>query len=166
MPPDEPHPVDTAALRSGGVRRSLGEQPGQSWRGGGLSYESAIDRAIREATERGEFDNLPGAGKPLHLRNTGDPNWWLKDLMEREAISPVELLSPAVALRREADGFPSRCATCRTSRRCARCSPTSTAASRPTGGVRLGRGEVVVAKRVDVDAVVAAWHELRRTDRA
>ena len=30
----------------------------------------------------------------------------------------------------------------------------------------IGRGEVVVAKRVDIDAVVAAWHELRRADPA
>ncbi|GLZ01820.1 hypothetical protein Acsp02_90710 [Actinoplanes sp. NBRC 103695] len=28
-------------------------------------YESAVDRQLREAQERGEFDNLPGAGKPL-----------------------------------------------------------------------------------------------------
>jgi hypothetical protein len=127
-----------------------------------MSYESAIDRAIREATERGEFDNLPGAGKPLHLRNTGDPDWWLKSLMEREAISPVELLSPAVALRREADGFPESL----------RDLPSETAVrevlvdfnQRVEADWRrpgMGRGEVVVARRVDIDAVVAAWHELR-----
>lgn len=28
-------------------------------------WESAAERAIREAQERGEFDNLPGAGRPL-----------------------------------------------------------------------------------------------------
>ena len=37
-----------------------------------LDWERAIDRQIREAMERGEFDNLPGAGKPLDL--TPDPN--------------------------------------------------------------------------------------------
>ncbi len=30
-------------------------------------WESAIDRQIREAMERGAFDNLPGKGKPLDL---------------------------------------------------------------------------------------------------
>ena len=30
-------------------------------------YESAVEKAIREAQERGEFDNLPGAGEPLDL---------------------------------------------------------------------------------------------------
>lgn len=29
--------------------------------------ESAVDKAIREAMERGEFDDLPGKGKPLKL---------------------------------------------------------------------------------------------------
>ena len=71
-----------------------------------MEYETAVDRAIREAAERGAFDDLPGAGKPLPMRNTGDPDWWLKDLMVREGITGSELLPPAVALRREADGFP------------------------------------------------------------
>ena len=66
-----------------------------------MSYESAIDRAIREATERGEFDNLPGAGKPLHQRNTGDPNWWLKDLKERETISALAARGDAKEIRRQ-----------------------------------------------------------------
>lgn len=35
-------------------------------------WESAIDKQIREAMERGEFDNLPGAGKPLDLSD--DPH--------------------------------------------------------------------------------------------
>lgn len=127
-----------------------------------MTYESAIDRAIREATERGAFDDLPGAGKPLHLRNTGDPNWWLKELVERESISAAELVSPAVALRREADGFPESL----------RELPHEDAVRevlvdfnrrveadwrRP----RVGRGEAVVARRVDVEALVESWRELR-----
>jgi hypothetical protein len=28
-------------------------------------FESALDRQIRAAEERGEFDDLPGKGKPL-----------------------------------------------------------------------------------------------------
>jgi hypothetical protein len=31
------------------------------------SWGSHVDRQIREAQERGDFDNLPGAGKPLRL---------------------------------------------------------------------------------------------------
>ncbi len=35
-------------------------------------WESAVEKSIREAMERGDFDNLPGQGKPLDLRR--DPN--------------------------------------------------------------------------------------------
>ena len=42
-------------------------------------YEPFADRIVREAIERGEFDNLPGKGKPLHLKRVGDPDWWIKD---------------------------------------------------------------------------------------
>ena len=30
-------------------------------------YEPLIDRLIREATDRGEFDDLPGSGQPIDL---------------------------------------------------------------------------------------------------
>ena len=36
-----------------------------------VRFESWVDKRIREATERGEFENLPGAGKPL--RGLGRP---------------------------------------------------------------------------------------------
>lgn len=40
-------------------------------------WESAIDKQIREAMERGEFDNLPGAGQPLDLdENPFAPEDW------------------------------------------------------------------------------------------
>jgi DnaJ family protein C protein 28 len=35
-------------------------------------WESAVEKQIREAMERGDFDNLPGRGKPLDLSR--DPN--------------------------------------------------------------------------------------------
>src|SRR2546421_12684552 len=66
----------------------------------GSWYESRIDRQIREAQERGEFDGLPGAGKPIDgLADVYDEEWWLKKLVARDRISgaaPASLL-----LRRE-----------------------------------------------------------------
>ncbi|MFQ6059060.1 MAG: DnaJ family domain-containing protein [Anaerolineae bacterium] len=39
-------------------------------------WESAVDKAIREAMERGEFDDLPGKGQPLKLeRNPYVGDW-------------------------------------------------------------------------------------------
>src|ERR1051325_4406897 len=37
-------------------------------------WESAVEKQIREAEERGEFDNLPGKGKPLPLGHW-DAEW-------------------------------------------------------------------------------------------
>src|SRR6266851_3795553 len=35
-------------------------------------WESAIDKQIREAQERCDFDNLPGQGRPLHVESWDD----------------------------------------------------------------------------------------------
>jgi len=126
-------------------------------------YESPVDRAIREAAERGEFDDLPGAGKPLDLRRAGDPDWWLKDLVEREGIS----VGGAVSLRREADSFPESLADL----------PTEQAVravledfnQRVKDDWRrpgVGKGSPVVARLVDVDDVVQQWHRMRREGRS
>jgi Domain of unknown function (DUF1992) len=59
-----------------------------------------VDLQVRRAIERGEFDDLPGAGKPIPgLGGTHDPDWWAKRLIEREELTG--LLPPALALRKE-----------------------------------------------------------------
>jgi hypothetical protein len=59
-----------------------------------------VDGQVRAAIARGDFDDLPLAGKPLPPRvYRHDPDWWLKQLIERENVSGV--LPPALALRRE-----------------------------------------------------------------
>ena len=59
-----------------------------------------VDLQIKRAMERGEFDNLPGAGKPLgDLGSPYDRDWWLKKLIEREQITGV--LPAALQLRKD-----------------------------------------------------------------
>ena len=66
----------------------------------GLSWESWIDKQIREAEERGAFADLPGAGKPIPgLDKPFDELWWVKDKLRREGLT---YMSPSVALRKEA----------------------------------------------------------------
>jgi hypothetical protein len=66
----------------------------------GITRESWIDRQIRKATERGAFDNLPGAGKPLQgLDKPFDEQRWVKDKLRREGLT---YMSPSVALRKRA----------------------------------------------------------------
>jgi hypothetical protein len=62
----------------------------------GRWVEMQIDAAIR----RGDFDDLPGLGKPIEgLGTEHDPDWWLKKVIEREQVTGV--LPPALALRKE-----------------------------------------------------------------
>jgi len=61
--------------------------------------QSWVDQQLRIAMERGDFDDLPGAGKPIRdLGATHDPDWWVKKLVEREEIA---VLPPSLALRKE-----------------------------------------------------------------
>jgi hypothetical protein len=67
-----------------------------------VSFESWIDRQIREATERGEFDNLPGAGQPLRgLDGPVEELWWLKEHLRREGLDTDALLPTPLLLRKE-----------------------------------------------------------------
>jgi len=47
-------------------------------------YLDSVERTIRDAIGRGEFDNLPGAGKPLpDLDRQYDPDWWSRRYLEQ-----------------------------------------------------------------------------------
>jgi Domain of unknown function (DUF1992) len=67
----------------------------------GIGFGTWVERQIQEAAERGEFDNLPGAGKPIaDLDKPHDELWWVKDKLRREHLS---YLPPTIALRKEAE---------------------------------------------------------------
>lgn len=61
---------------------------------------SWVDLQIRQAVARGDFEGLPGYGKPLtNLQGDHDPDWWVKQLIEREQITGV--LPPSLQVRKE-----------------------------------------------------------------
>ena len=63
----------------------------------GVSYESWVDRQVREAVERGAFEGLGSAGKPLDpALLTQTAGEWAVEWARREGALP-----PALALRRE-----------------------------------------------------------------
>jgi hypothetical protein len=67
----------------------------------GVGFETWVERRIREATERGEFDNLPGAGKPIpDLDKPHDELWWVRQKLRREDLA---YLPPTIALRKQAE---------------------------------------------------------------
>lgn len=65
----------------------------------GVSFETWVDRQIREGMERGSFDDLPGTGRPLPgLDQPRDEMWWVRDKLRREQLS---YLPPTLAVRKE-----------------------------------------------------------------
>jgi len=67
----------------------------------GMSNQEWVESQIKLAQNQGEFDDLPGAGKPLKLADQHDPDWWVKDFIRREDVETEALLPPAVLLRKE-----------------------------------------------------------------
>ena len=62
-------------------------------------WESAVEQQIRVGMERGEFDALPGKGKPIEgLAADHDDDWWLKAKLRAERLS---YLPPTLRVRKE-----------------------------------------------------------------
>ena len=66
-----------------------------------------VETAIQQAIRRGDFDDLPGAGKPLEgLGGSHDPDWWIKRKIQTEQLSGLG--PPALRLRIEHAEFEQR----------------------------------------------------------
>jgi len=121
-----------------------------------------VEAQIRAAQERGDFDDLPGAGKPLELPSVYDPDWWVKSYVRREGIDTSALVHPTIALRREADTFPESLAEL-TSEEQVRAvledfnQRVVAEWRRPVAGPSLP----VVARQVVVESMVEGWRALR-----
>jgi hypothetical protein len=62
-----------------------------------ISWHVLAEERIRDAQAAGQFDNLPGFGKPLPgIDEPYDEHWWIRDKLKREQLS---LLPPALAIR-------------------------------------------------------------------
>ncbi len=120
-----------------------------------------VDLQVRQAMERGDFDDLPGAGKPIKdLGDSHDPNWWLKKLVERENVA---VLPPSLALRKEDAELAATLDRLNVEgevRRHVEDFNKRVVAAR----YRLPEGPPLVTMPRDVDEEVAGWRE-RRTAR-
>jgi hypothetical protein len=127
----------------------------------GGQHESWVERRIREAQERGEFDDLPGAGRPLHFRDdAGDENWWIRDLIEREGLDMTAALPPQLALRKEAETLPGRVMRERTEQGVRDLLEDFNARVRELWR-RPVEGPLVVVRPVDVEGLVRRWRHAR-----
>ena len=50
-------------------------------------WDAIVENRIREAYEAGEFDDLPGFGRPIEGLDDRDPNWWIKRKLKAENLS-------------------------------------------------------------------------------
>ena len=81
----------------------MGENPEKRSRAAAAArieqQQTWVDQQIQQAIRRGDFDNLPGAGKPIEgLGTEHDPDWWIKRLIERERLV---VLPASVQLRKD-----------------------------------------------------------------
>jgi hypothetical protein len=145
-----PEPEDRRASRAAAARRMAQQH---TW----------VDLQIQRAIERGEFDDLPGAGKPIpDLGTEHDPDWWLKRLIEREKIT---VLPPSVQLRKddaELDGRLDRMTAEAEVRREVEEFNARVMKARYTPA----EGPPLITQPRDVEATIRAWRERREARRS
>jgi hypothetical protein len=123
-----------------------------------------VDQLIRAAQERGEFDDLPGAGKPLPgIDAPLDEDWWVRQKIRSEDLPADALLPPALLLRKEVAGLAET----------VRDLPTEDSVReavrdvnlRVAAWIRTPTGPVIPVAPADPERVVAAWRAARATAR-
>ncbi|WP_030454795.1 DUF1992 domain-containing protein [Herbidospora cretacea] len=119
----------------------------------GVNFETWIDRQIREATARGEFDDLPGTGKPLPRRRDDEMGWIKRKLDEEGLEFP---LPGGLGLRREAEKVREAAVAARSE------DQARTLVAEMNDRIRDAvrhpmAGPPVVVPLLDEEAVIAAW---------
>jgi hypothetical protein len=123
-------------------------------------FESLLDRQIRAAEERGEFDDLPGAGKPLPSDSAPyRADWWVNRVVQQENAGAYAI-PPVIALRKIADELTAGAVEYVSER-----DVRTAVADYNEQAVRARRlpqeGRAVLLPKLDADLVVQAWREAR-----
>ncbi|HEY2285137.1 MAG TPA: DUF1992 domain-containing protein [Streptosporangiaceae bacterium] len=127
-----------------------------------MSFRTWIDQQIEEAAGRGEFDDLPGYGKPLPKSEEDAAQAWLRDYVRREGVSTEEFLPVPLKLRKESE-------------RLALAAPllpseqdVREAAAELNARIMKWRqvpvGPPIFVRLVDADALAARWHDARAAE--
>lgn len=123
-----------------------------------ISFASWIDQQIAEAADRGAFDDLPGAGKPIPRR--GGTDAWLQDYLRREGVSADELLPTPLRLRKEVEGLAGTVQDLRSEDEVREV--VRDLNRRILEWRRIPTGPPVYLRLVDEEAVVDRWRDARR----
>jgi hypothetical protein len=126
----------------------------------GMSFTSWIDQQIGEAEERGEFDNLPGAGKPLPRRRESDDGLtWLRGLLQREGVPADALLPTPLRLRKESERLAEAVHELHSEQEVR--DIVAELNRQIAEWRRIPQGPPIFVRLVDADEMVARWRELR-----
>ena len=127
----------------------------------GMSFETWVDRAIRDAEDAGKFADLPGAGKPIPGAGRPDDElWWVKAKMREEKLAFVP---PSLALRKDVEEIHDHAATKRSEADVRQLVDDLNA--RIVAANRTGiSGPPVTLMPLDPDRVLATWRGSRSAD--
>lgn len=121
----------------------------------GPRWEDAVEKSIRDAMARGEFDQLPGKGKPIDgLDGPHDELWWVKDKLRREELAT---LPPSLAVRRDRDDLLEALPTFRTERAVREAVEELNERIRKLNRYGSPSGPPTSLMPQDVDAIVERW---------
>jgi hypothetical protein len=126
----------------------------------GMSSESFADSLVSKAMRDGEFDRLPGAGKPL--RDLDEPyrdDWWLTRFLKREDLS---VPCAAIDLRAEVEREMTRILALYHEPAVRRAVEALNDRIAQTNRTVTSGPPTSVAK-LDVETMVARWHRHRST---
>ncbi|RSM34414.1 DUF1992 domain-containing protein [Amycolatopsis balhimycina DSM 5908] len=126
-----------------------------------VSFRWWVDRQLAEARERGEFDDLPGTGKPLPKPTGNDAatDWVLREV-RRGGHDTKALLPPALALKREVQDLPETLAAERTEQRVRELVEDLNRRIRQAY-LNHHTGPPLTVALVDVEEAVTDWRRLR-----
>ena len=122
--------------------------------------EQYVEVRIQQAMRNGDFDDLPGAGKPIPgLGEVHDPDWWIRRKIEREKLTGLG--PPALTLRTEDAQLDSQLDAVSSEREVREILDDFNRRVIEARRQLLG-GPPVVTKLRDVDEEVERWRERRR----
>lgn len=131
----------------------------------GVPIHTWVDELIVQAQERGAFDNLPGAGKPLPgIDRPLEEDWWIRQKLRDEDLPTDVLLPPALQLRRELADLPERVRHLRTEAEVR--AAVAEVNGRVAAWIRRPSGPVLPVAPASLATVLDGWHAARATDDA
>lgn len=124
------------------------------------TFESWVDKQIREATERGEFEGLRGAGEPIPGAGSGvEEHWWIRNYLRREGVPADGLLPESLMLRRDRERLAEQVGDCATEAEVR--AEVSALNRRIVAWIRTPTPPLVPLAPADADDVVEAWRAAR-----